>query len=144
MSFIKKSENMIFSSDNNEKNVIIYYIYKSDLEDELDEKELYKCAISKINENETFDVICHKCDIWFGVSDKCFTCIYIDFNDEDINLLNALQFIDNKKWKFNCGFYYLENVYNKIIITSTKDPNTLFQNSNKWKNKIKQFQIIKL
>lgn len=144
MTFKKKSDSSYLPLDTNEKIVSVYYIYKTDIEDELDEKELFTKAFSLINENEDYDVICFKTNMWFGVTNKCFTCIYIDFNEEDVDITNAIKLVDNKKWKINVGFMFLDNVYNKIIITSSKDPNSLYTTSKKWKSKTASFKIIKL
>lgn len=144
MTFKKKSDSSYLPLDTNEKIVNVIYIYKTDIEDELDEKELFSKAFSLINENEDYDVICFKTNMWFGVTNKCFTCIYIDFNEEDVDITNAIKLVDNKKWKINVGFMFLDNVYNKIIITSSKDPNNLYTTSKKWKSKVNSFKIIKL
>ena len=145
MSFKKKSDCSILPSDVNEKTVSVIYIYKKDVEDELDQQELFSKAFSFVNENEDYDVLCFRNDIWFGVSTKCFTCIYIDFQQDDFqNPLDAIKFIDNRKWKLNAGFIMLENVYNKIIITSTAPPTEIFKSSKKWQEKQKSFKIINL
>lgn len=144
MSFKKKNDQCILPSDSTEKTVTVIYVYKPDIEDEMDQQELFTCAFSYINENEEYDVVCFKNDIWFGISTRCFTCIYIGFDKEDFaNETDAVKFVDTKKWKLNAGFMYLDNVYNKIIITSSASPEGLFKNR-RWGEKIKIFKTVKL
>ena len=144
MSFRKKNDQCILPSDSTEKTVTVIYVYKPDIEDEMDQQELFTCAFSYINENEEYDVVCFKNDIWFGISTQCFTCIYIGFEKEDFsNETDAVKFVDTKKWKLNAGFMYLDNVYNKIIITSSASPEGLFKNR-RWGEKIKTFKTVKL
>lgn len=144
MSFRKKNEQSILPTDSKEKAVSVIYIYKLNIEDEMDQQELMTEAFSYINENEEYDIVCFKNDIWFGISTRCFTCIYIGFDKEDFaNETDAVKFVDTKRWKLNAGFMYLDNVYNKIIITSSAAPEGLFQNR-RWGEKIKTFKTVKL
>lgn len=144
MSFKKRVDNNIIPDTRIEKDNIIYYIYKNDIEDDLDEQLLFSEAFNKINENEEFNIIKYIGNIWYGISSNCNTCIYIDLNDDDIDIQNIIKLVDKKKWKLNAGFMYLDNNYNKIIITSTKSPSELFPKSNKWKNIINNFKIQQL
>ena len=144
MSFRKKNEQSILPTDSKDKTVSVIYIYKLNIEDEMDQQELMTEAFSYINENEEYDIVCFKNDIWFGISTRCFTCIYIGFDKEDFaNETDAVKFVDTKRWKLNAGFMYLDNVYNKIIITSSAAPEGLFQNR-RWGEKIKTFKTVKL
>lgn len=145
MSFKKKNDQSILPTDYNEKTVNVIYIYKTEIEDEMDQQELLSCAFSYISENEDYDVVCFKNDIWFGVSTKCFACIYIGFDQEDFQTpSDAIKFVDKRRWKLNVGFMMLDNVYNKIIITSNAAPETLFTKSKKWQDKVKLFKTVEL
>lgn len=144
MSFRKKNDQCILPRDSTEKTVNVIYVYKPNIEDEMDQQELMTEAFSYINDNEEYDIVCFKNDIWFGISTRCFTCIYIGFDKEDFaNETDAVKFVDTKKWKLNAGFMYLDNVYNKIIITSSAAPEGIFQNR-RWGEKVKTFKTVKL
>lgn len=143
MSFKKKEDNILISSCEL-KEVSIIYIYKNNINDELDEELLFSEAIKKINDNEYFDIIHFIGNIWFGISNKCSTCIYIDFDENDIDINNCIKLLDSKKWKLNAGFINIINNYNKIIITSSKSPELFYKENKKWKELIKNFKIIKL
>lgn len=145
MSFRKKQEGSTISMDTEEKTVTINYIYKPVMEDEIDEEILYKKAYSYLSENEEYDVVCFRDNIWFGISEKCHSCIYIDFDeDQGLDATSAYKFVDKKKWKLKAAFSFVENNYNKIIITSTKSPDSFFSENKRWQTIIKSFNVIKL
>lgn len=144
MNFRKKAENSFLISNNNEKENMIIYIYKDNVDDEMEEQILFSEAYNKLNDNEEFNIIKYTENIWFGINPNCSTCIYIDFDDNEIDLQNAIKLVDNKKWKLNSGFTFLENNYNKIIITSSKSPSSLFVKSKKWSELSKNFKTYQL
>ena len=144
MNYKKKQENTIVLSSNNEKDNVVIYIYKENIDDEMDEEILFSEAYNKLNENEEFNIVKYVENIWFGVNPNCSTCIYIDFNDEEIDVKNAIKLVDNKRWKLKSGYMYIENNYTKIIITSTKEPTSIFPKNQKWIDLTKNFKIQKL
>lgn len=143
MAYKKTSDLLMIPNLVDTKVVNIIFVYKEDIEDELDEQILYSNALKYIQENEEYDVICYRNDIWFGITNRCFTCVYVDFNDDDIDVKTAIRFVDNRKWKLNAGFMKLENVYTKIIITGMKSPESLFKSNKRWNEKIKSFNVVK-
>lgn len=144
MNYKKKAENTIILNGNSEKDNIVIYIYKEDIEDEMDEEILFSEAFNKLNDNEEFNIIKYTENIWFGINPNCSTCIYIDFNDEEIDVKNAIKLVDSKRWKLKAGFMYVENNYSKIIITSSKSPSSMFVKNNKWSELTKNFKIHQL
>lgn len=145
MSFRKKKEGSIISADLEEKDVKIYYIYKTVMEDELDEELLYKKAYSYIAENEEYDVVCFRDNMWFGISELCKTCVYIDFDDDqNLDFTSIYKFLDKRRWKLKSAFSFLENNYSKIILTSTRPPNSFFQDNRKWQAIVKTFTVVSL
>jgi len=141
MSFKKVVDTCTIPCNVSNKDVNVFYFYKTVIEDDMDEEVLFSEAFNKIDSNESFDVIKFIGNIWFGISINCTTCIYIDFNDDEIDVTNAIKFFDKKHWKLNAGFMYLDNNYTKIIVTSSKPPNSFFLNSVKWQNTCKCFKI---
>ena len=145
MSFRKKKEICTLPMDVEEKTVKVYYIYKTVMEDEIDEELLYKKAFSYIDENEEYDTICFRDNIWFGISQNCLTCIYIDFDEEQgMDPTSAYKLVDSRIWRLNTGFTFRDNNYKKIIITSTKSPESMFTDNKRWQNILKSFDVIKL
>ena len=124
---------------NKVKDVKVFYFYRTEFNDDMDVEELISKAFSKIGDDEVFDIVKYTANMWFGVSSKSLCCIYIDFDDEDMNCLEAVKFVDNKVWKLNAGYMYIDNNYQKIIITSAKPANELYKDNNRWKEKIKTF-----
>lgn len=145
MSFRKRSDQTLLPTDYSDKTTTVIFIYKTDVEDDMDQQQLLSCALSYISENEEYDVICYRNDMWFGVTSKCLACIYIGFDQDDFqSVSDAIKLVDTKKWKLNVGFMMLENVYTKIIITALVPPESLFTKSKKWQDKVKTFKVIKV
>ena len=140
----KKIENNVILKSNEEKDNIIIYIYKDDISDEMDEEILFSEAYNKLNNNEDFNVIKYTENIWFGVNPDCSTCIYIDFDDSEIDVKNAIRLVDKKKWMLRNGFMYIENNYTKIIITSSKPPSSMFTKNKHWNELIKTFKVYQI
>ena len=80
MSFKKVVDSCVIPCNTVDKDINIFYFYKTDIEDEIDEQVLFSEAFNKVDTGEMFDIIKFIGNIWFGISSNCTTCIYIDFN----------------------------------------------------------------
>lgn len=143
MNFVKKVSSNSNVADLRNKELTVYYFYKTVIEDTLDEEILLARALKEINNGEEFNIIKYMGSIWFGVSSQCSTCIYIDLDDDQdlIDVTTILKFIDTKVWKLNAGYMFIDNNYTKIIITSSKPPSELFTKSKKWKSASSSFKV---
>lgn len=146
MNFVKKKASNSGVGSRQTKSVTVYYFYKTDIDDKMDEEILLARALDAINENEEFNIIKYIGFIWFGISAQCSTCIYLGLEDDDPSLdaSTFLKLIDSHMWKLNAGYMYIENNYTKIIITGCKPPDQLFTSSSKWKAALKNFKIEKV
>lgn len=143
MNFTKKNSSNCNIPDFKNKELTVYYFYKTVIEDTLDEELLLARALKEVKDNEEFNIIKYIGTIWFGVSSQCSTCIYIDLDEEQdfIDVTTMLKFIDTRIWKLNAGYMYIDNNYTKIIITSNKPPSQLFTSSKKWKTASSSFKV---
>ena len=116
MNFVKKKASNSGVGSRQTKSVTVYYFYKTDIDDKMDEEILLARALDAINENEEFNIIKYIGFIWFGISAQCSTCIYLGLEDEDQSLdaSTFLKLIDSHMWKLNAGYMYIENNYTKI------------------------------
>ena len=145
MSFSKRQVEMTISAARKIRDVSVTYITKSIVDDEIDEEILYTEALSQLGEGENYDVVCFRDGMWFGVTGVCSSCVYVDFNDEEgLDAVNAYKFVDTRCWLLKTGFSLKENPYIKIVITSTKSPESLFDNDRRWLSVIGRFKVVTL
>lgn len=104
------------------KEVKIYYIWgpsktgKSDMVEEIIHKE----------NAEYFDEVKHIGDFWDGVVDGEGACVYDDWRDSHMKASEFINFIDYRIHNLNIKGGSVKNKYNLIIISTTQNPNEIY------------------
>lgn len=104
------------------KDIKVYYIWgpsktgKSDMVEEILKKENV----------EEFEEVKHVNDFWDGVVDGKGVCVYDDWRSSHMKASEFINFIDYRSHNLNIKGGSVRNNYNLIIISTTQDPEMIY------------------
>lgn len=119
---LNENEDIKIQKDKYYKEVVVYYIWGDSGVGKT------KKAHSLI-ESDCFHEAKHLNGFWIGVADdeECRTVIYDDFRDSHMKPSEFINFIDYNVHNMNIKGGFIKNRYEKIIITSVQDPESLYE-----------------
>ena len=104
------------------KQIHVYYIYGKSGSGKTD----WVLSCLKRNNILKCDMISYINKFWVGVTNKCYVCLYDNFNDSNLPMEEFINFIDNKQHYLNIKGGYMKNIYKYIFITSIIHPYELY------------------